>query len=43
MIGKKKAKSIDADRSGTNIEADGESKGKSMSDMDRDWETDGIK
>ena len=27
---KKKAKSIDADRSGTNIEADGESKGKSM-------------
>ena len=32
---KKKAKSIDADRSGTNIEADGESKGKSMSDINR--------
>ncbi len=32
---KKKAKSIDADRAGTNIEADGESKGKSMSDINR--------
>ena len=32
---KKKAKSIDADRSGTNIEADGESKGLSKSDINR--------
>jgi len=32
---KKKAKQIDAGRSGTNIEADGESKGKSKSDINR--------
>ena len=32
---KKKAKSINADRSGTNIEADGESKGLSKSDINR--------
>jgi len=32
---KKKAKTIDADRSGTNIEADGESKGLSKSDINR--------
>ena len=32
---KKKAKSIDSDRSGTNIEADGESKGLSKSEINR--------